>query len=69
MAVLPFFHIYGMVVIMKLALAGGGTLVTMPRFDMMEFLGLVQKHRVTIRRWSRRSYSAWSSIPPSRSST
>ena len=47
-AVLPFFHIYGMVVIMKLALAGGGTLVTMPRFDMMEFLGLVQKHRVTI---------------------
>jgi acyl-CoA synthetase (AMP-forming)/AMP-acid ligase II len=48
MAVLPFFHIYGMVVIMKLALAGGSTLVTMPRFDMMEFLGLVQKHRVTI---------------------
>ena len=26
MAVLPFFHIYGMVVIMKLALAGGSTL-------------------------------------------
>jgi len=48
MAVLPFFHIYGMVVIMKLTLAAGGTLVTMPRFDMMDFLGLVQKHRISI---------------------
>ena len=48
MAVLPFFHIYGMVVIMKLSLANGATLVTMPRFDLMEFLGLIQKHRVTV---------------------
>jgi acyl-CoA synthetase (AMP-forming)/AMP-acid ligase II len=48
MAVLPFFHIYGMVVIMKLTLASGGTLVTMPRFDLVEFLGLVQKHRATV---------------------
>jgi len=48
MAVLPFFHIYGMVVIMMLGLAGGGTIVVMPRFDMQEFLGLIQKHRVTI---------------------
>jgi acyl-CoA synthetase (AMP-forming)/AMP-acid ligase II len=48
MAVLPFFHIYGMVVIMMLSLANGSTLVTMPRFDMLEFLGLIQKHRVTV---------------------
>lgn len=48
MAVLPFFHIYGMVVIMMLALSQGGTLVTMPRFDLVEFLGLIQKYRVTI---------------------
>jgi acyl-CoA synthetase (AMP-forming)/AMP-acid ligase II len=47
-AVLPFFHIYGMVVIMKLTLAQGGTLVTMPRFDLLEFLGLIQAHRVSI---------------------
>ena len=47
-AVLPFFHIYGMVVIMMLGLAGGGTIVSMPRFDLMEFLGVVQKYRVTI---------------------
>jgi acyl-CoA synthetase (AMP-forming)/AMP-acid ligase II len=48
MAVLPFFHIYGMVVIMMLTLAGGGTLVLMPRFDLLEFLGLIQKYRATI---------------------
>ena len=48
MAALPFFHIYGLVVIMKATLADGGTLVTMPRFDLMEFLGLVQKYRATV---------------------
>ena len=48
MAFLPFFHIYGMVVIMMLGLAGGGTIVSMPRFELQEFLGLVQKYRATI---------------------
>ena len=47
-AVLPFFHIYGMVVCMLLPLAGGGTVVTMPRFDLQGFLGILAKHRVTI---------------------
>src|SRR5262249_21599358 len=47
-AVLPFFHIYGMVVIMMLGLAGGGTVVSVPRFDLQEFLGLVQKYRITV---------------------
>jgi acyl-CoA synthetase (AMP-forming)/AMP-acid ligase II len=48
MAVLPFFHIYGMVVIQQFALAEGATLVTMPRFDLLEFLGLIQRYRATI---------------------
>jgi acyl-CoA synthetase (AMP-forming)/AMP-acid ligase II len=47
-AFLPFFHIYGMVVIMALALARGAAIVTMPRFDFAEFLTLVQKHRAAI---------------------
>ena len=46
--ILPFFHIYGMVVIMNLALHRGCTVVTMPKFDLEEFLGLMQKHKVTI---------------------
>jgi acyl-CoA synthetase (AMP-forming)/AMP-acid ligase II len=48
MAFLPFFHIYGMVVIMMFGVAVGGTIVTMPRFDLQEFLGLVQKYRATV---------------------
>jgi acyl-CoA synthetase (AMP-forming)/AMP-acid ligase II len=46
-AVLPFYHIYGMQVIMNMAVSQGATVVTMPRFDMEEFLGLMQDHRVT----------------------
>jgi acyl-CoA synthetase (AMP-forming)/AMP-acid ligase II len=48
LAVLPLFHIYGMVAIMLLALSRGGTIVTMPRFDFRDFLGVIQKHRVTV---------------------
>ena len=47
-AFLPFFHIYGMVVIMALALARGATIVSMPRFDFGEFLTLAQKYRAAI---------------------
>ena len=45
-AFLPFFHIYGMTVLMNQYLAGGASLVTMPRFDLEMFLRLVQEHRV-----------------------
>jgi acyl-CoA synthetase (AMP-forming)/AMP-acid ligase II len=48
LAVLPYFHIYGLVVIMKLGLANGATIVSLPRFDMLEFLGAVQKYRITV---------------------
>ncbi|MDH3733197.1 MAG: 4-coumarate--CoA ligase family protein [Gemmatimonadota bacterium] len=46
-AVLPFFHIYGMVVVMSACLRAGATLVTLPRFDLEQFLGTIQEHRVT----------------------
>ena len=46
-AVLPFFHIYGLVVIMKLTLSRGGTVVSMPRFEFREFLAAMAKYRVT----------------------
>ncbi|MBS1879781.1 MAG: AMP-binding protein, partial [Actinobacteria bacterium] len=45
---LPFFHIYGMTVIMNLGLRAGATIVTMPRFDLAEFLALIERHRVTV---------------------
>ncbi len=39
---LPFFHIYGMTVLMNIHLGGGGTVVTMPRFDLPLFLQISQ---------------------------
>lgn len=45
--VLPFFHIYGMTVIMNQGLRAGATIVTMPRFDLDEFLELLESHSVT----------------------
>jgi acyl-CoA synthetase (AMP-forming)/AMP-acid ligase II len=49
-AVLPFFHIYGLVVVMNIPLYRGGTVVTMPRFDLAEFLRVLQDYRIT-RAW------------------
>jgi acyl-CoA synthetase (AMP-forming)/AMP-acid ligase II len=46
-AVLPFFHIYGMQVVLNLALWRGATLVTMPKFELEPFLATLQQHRIT----------------------
>ncbi len=45
--VLPFFHIYGMTVVMNLPLRRGATVVTMPKFDLEQFLGILRDYRVT----------------------
>ncbi len=47
LAILPFFHIYGMQVLMNGLLANGVTIVTMPRFDLEEALTIVQDHKVS----------------------
>ena len=46
-AVLPFFHIYGMQVLMNMALGHGATVVTAPRFDLVKMLELTQAHRIS----------------------
>jgi 4-coumarate--CoA ligase len=46
-AFLPFFHIYGMTVLMNLFLQQRAKLVTMPRFDLELFLRLIEEHRAT----------------------
>ncbi len=47
LACLPFFHIYGMQVLMNGLLAEGIPVVTMARFDMEKALKLIQDHKVT----------------------
>jgi acyl-CoA synthetase (AMP-forming)/AMP-acid ligase II len=46
-AVLPFFHIYGMNVIMNTGLFKGATIVVMPRFELEQFLGAMQTYKIT----------------------
>jgi len=44
--VLPFYHIYGMTIILSMALRCGATVVTMPQFEMEDFCALVEKHGI-----------------------
>ena len=46
LAVLPFFHIYGMTVMMNHGLHKRATVVTMPKFDLVEFLRVIAEYRV-----------------------
>ena len=65
-AVLPFFHIYGMQVLMNTGLRAGATIVTMPRFDLEQFLRCTRSTASRARSSRRRSSSRW---PSTRSST
>lgn len=47
LALLPFFHIYGLTVLLNTVLAVRATLVIMPKFDLTDMLVTIQDHRVT----------------------
>jgi acyl-CoA synthetase (AMP-forming)/AMP-acid ligase II len=47
LAVLPFFHIYGMLVILAMGLRFGTKIVTVPKFDPLQFLKLLKEQSVT----------------------
>lgn len=47
LAVLPFFHIYGLTALMNMPLKRGATVVVLPRFDLDTFLAAIEKHRIT----------------------
>ncbi len=46
LGVLPFFHIYGMVVVMGGALRQGACIVSLPRFDLEQVLRVLQDHKI-----------------------
>ena len=46
--VLPFFHIYGLVVIMNFGLFRGATIVTLPRFELEAFLRVLQQWPIAL---------------------
>ncbi|AZS86587.1 4-coumarate--CoA ligase family protein [Streptomyces griseoviridis] len=47
LAVLPFFHIYGLTALMNAPLRSGATVVVLPRFDLESFLAAIENHRIT----------------------
>lgn len=47
LAVLPFFHIYGLSIILNVGVRQGATVVTLPRFDLDRWLEAIERHRVT----------------------
>jgi len=47
LALLPFFHIYGLTVLLNIALKLRARLVTMPKFDLAEFLRIIQDQKLT----------------------
>ena len=47
LAVLPFFHIYGLTALMNMSLGHGAAVVVLPRFDLETFLAAIEKHRIT----------------------
>lgn len=48
LGVLPFFHVYGMSACQNLAIAVGGSLVLLPRFQVTEVLKTITRERVTV---------------------
>lgn len=48
LGLLPFFHIYGMIVVLNAAIERGATVVTMPRFEPAHFLQVVKEHEMTV---------------------
>ncbi|MEV0261623.1 4-coumarate--CoA ligase family protein [Streptomyces sp. NPDC050617] len=46
LAVLPFFHIYGLTALMNAPLRRGATVVVLPRFDVGQFLSAIEKYQV-----------------------
>ncbi|MEV5346442.1 4-coumarate--CoA ligase family protein [Streptomyces achromogenes] len=47
LAVLPFFHIYGLTALMNGPLRKGATVVVLPRFELETFLAAIERHRIT----------------------
>lgn len=47
LAVLPFFHIYGLTALMNAPLRKGATVVVLPRFNLDTFLAAIETHRIT----------------------
>jgi len=63
LAIMPFFHVYGLTVVMNYAVLGGGAMILIPRFDLHHILASIQKHRPVLFAGAPRIYVAVSNAP------
>lgn len=62
-AVLPFFHIFGLNVVLGLTLLAGATALTIERFDPQSGIESIANHGVTVISGAPAMWSAWASLP------
>jgi acyl-CoA synthetase (AMP-forming)/AMP-acid ligase II len=46
--VVPMSHLYGLHIVVNLGLSQGSTIVTVPRYDLEQFLNVLERYRITI---------------------
>ncbi|MEP6719304.1 MAG: AMP-binding protein [bacterium] len=46
--VVPMYHLYGLHIVANLGLSEGATIVTVPRYDLDQFLQMLEKYKVTV---------------------
>jgi acyl-CoA synthetase (AMP-forming)/AMP-acid ligase II len=46
--VVPMYHLYGLHIVANLGLSQGATIVTVPRYDLDQFLQMLEKYKVTV---------------------
>ncbi len=63
LGVLPFFHIFGLNVVLGLALHSGGSILTIERFDPESALDAIAKHGVTLIAGAPAMWSGWAHLP------
>ncbi len=61
--VLPFFHIFGLNVVLGLSLTAGATTLAIERFDPQSALDAVTNHGVTVISGAPTMWSAWATLP------
>ena len=63
LGVLPMFHIFGLNVMLGLALAAGTTVLLIERFDPESAIEAIQRHHVTVIMGAPTMWGAWSTMP------
>lgn len=61
---LPFFHVFGLNVVLGVSLAAGAAVSLAPRFDPAEILTQLRRDRVSVVAAVPAMYSAWLALPP-----